>query len=141
MWQIGFTIIKKIKYLVKLKYEKVWQLIKIMYPSFFTVKLLNLKIFTGLYLFYLTILKSHWVINSFNYNFVDYKSHLNKINLLAKFENIWGKCCEKDQIVKKFFFEIINILDQMIKFTSISLMKKFLIKFPIWSLFAALTPY
>jgi len=34
-----------------------------------------------------------------------------------------------------------NILDQMIKFISISLMKKFLIKFSIWSLFAALTPY
>ena len=48
---------------------------------------------------------------------------------------------KRDQIVKKFFFEIMNILDQMIKFTSISLMKKFFIKFSIWSLFAALTPY
>ncbi len=34
-----------------------------------------------------------------------------------------------------------NILDQMIEFTAISLIKKFLIKFSIWSLFAALTPY
>jgi len=47
---------------------------------------------------------------------------------------------KRDQIVKKFFFEIMNILDQMIEFTSISLIKKFLIKFSIWSLFAALTP-
>ncbi len=48
---------------------------------------------------------------------------------------------KKDQIVKKFFFEIINILDQMIEFTAISLIKKFLIKFSIWSLFAALIPF
>ncbi len=48
---------------------------------------------------------------------------------------------KRDQIIKKFFFEIMNILDQMIKFTFILLMKKFLIKFLIWFLFAVLIPY
>src|SRR6266540_2705526 len=47
---------------------------------------------------------------------------------------------KRNQIVKKIFFEIINILDQIIKFISILLMKKFLIKFSIWSFFAAFTP-
>src|SRR5256885_6818095 len=48
---------------------------------------------------------------------------------------------KKDQIDKKFFFEITNILDQMIKSTSILLKNFFLKKFSIWSLFPVLTPY
>src|SRR5436190_21467775 len=48
---------------------------------------------------------------------------------------------KKDQIDKKFFFEIINVLDQMIKSTSILLRNFFLKKISIWSLFPALTPY
>ncbi len=68
-----------------------------------------------------------------------YSNSLKKVFLfIILFEVSTAK---RDQIVKKFFFEIMNILDQMIKFTSISLMKKFFIKFSIWSLFAALTPF
>src|SRR5204862_2488577 len=48
---------------------------------------------------------------------------------------------KRDQIDKKFFFEIINVLDQMIKSTSILLKNFFLKKISIWSLFPALTPY
>src|SRR6266496_2454264 len=48
---------------------------------------------------------------------------------------------KRDQIDKKFFFEITNILDQMIKSTSILLRNFFLKKNSIWSLFPALTPY
>src|SRR2546423_14890309 len=47
---------------------------------------------------------------------------------------------KRDQIDKKFFFEIINVLDQMIKSTSILLKNFFLKKISIWSLFPALTP-
>ena len=47
---------------------------------------------------------------------------------------------KRDQIDKKFFFEIINVLDQMIKSTSILLKNFFLKKNSIWSLFPALTP-
>src|SRR5256885_15612555 len=48
---------------------------------------------------------------------------------------------KKDQIDKKIFFKVINILDQMIKSTSILLRNFFLKKFSIWFLFPALTPY
>ena len=48
---------------------------------------------------------------------------------------------KRDQIDKKIFFEITNILDQMIKSTSILLRNFFLKKNSIWSLFPALTPY
>ena len=48
---------------------------------------------------------------------------------------------KRDQIDKKFFFEIINVLDQMIKSTSILLKNFFLKKISFWSLFPALTPY
>src|SRR2546430_14931587 len=48
---------------------------------------------------------------------------------------------KRDQIDKKFFFEIINVLDQMIKSKSILLKNFFLKKISIWSLFPALTPY
>src|SRR2546421_12718969 len=48
---------------------------------------------------------------------------------------------KRDQIDKKIFFEIINVLDQMIKSTSILLRNFFLKKISIWSLFPALTPY
>src|SRR5438270_4659481 len=48
---------------------------------------------------------------------------------------------KRDQIDKKFFFEIINVLDQMIKSTSILLKNFFLKKISIWFLFPALTPY
>src|SRR5213080_3377861 len=47
---------------------------------------------------------------------------------------------KRDQIDKKNFFEIINVLDQMIKSTSILLRNFFLKKISIWSLFPALTP-
>src|SRR5581483_9635880 len=47
---------------------------------------------------------------------------------------------KRDQIDKKFFFEIINDLYQMIKSTSILLRNFFFKKKPIWSLFPALTP-
>src|SRR5437773_12059470 len=54
---------------------------------------------------------------------------------------IYGVSAEKrDQIDKKIFFEIINVLDQMIKSTSILLRNFFLKKISIWSLFPALTP-
>jgi len=52
-------------------------------------------------------------------------------------KNIGVSAAKRDQIVKKFFLEIMNILNQMIEFESISLMKKFLIKFSIWSIIAA----
>src|SRR5256885_17176059 len=48
---------------------------------------------------------------------------------------------KRDQIDKKIFFEIINVLDQMIKSTSILLRNFFLKKNSIWSLFPAPTPY
>ena len=48
---------------------------------------------------------------------------------------------KRDQINKKIFFKVINILDQMIKSTSILLRNFFLKKISIWSLFPALTPY
>ena len=48
---------------------------------------------------------------------------------------------KRDQIDKKFFFEIINDLYQMIKSTSILLRNFFFKKKPIWSLFPALTPF
>src|SRR5207248_6083737 len=48
---------------------------------------------------------------------------------------------KRDQIDKKFFFEIINVLDQMIKSTSILLRNFFLKKISIWFLFPALTPF
>src|SRR5437868_9603568 len=48
---------------------------------------------------------------------------------------------KRDQIDKKIFFEITNILDQMIKSTSILLRNFFLKKNSIWSLFPALTQY
>src|SRR5947207_6823230 len=48
---------------------------------------------------------------------------------------------KRDQIDKIIFFEIINVLDQMIKSTSILLKNFFLKKISIWSLFPALTPY
>src|SRR6185437_1261757 len=48
---------------------------------------------------------------------------------------------KRDQIDKKFFFQITNVLDQIIKFTSILLKNFFLKKISIWSLFPALTPY
>ena len=72
---------------------------------------------------------------------------LASFNLIKTYSICWTcfsygiSAAKRDQIVKKFFFKIMNILDQMIKFTSISLMKKFFIKFSIWSLFAAFTPY
>ena len=47
---------------------------------------------------------------------------------------------KRDQIDKIIFFEIINVLDQMIKSTSILLRNFFLKKNSIWSLFPALTP-
>ena len=47
---------------------------------------------------------------------------------------------KRDQIDKKFFFEIINVLDQMIKSTSILLKNFFLKKISIWFLFLALIP-
>src|ERR1044071_5348344 len=47
---------------------------------------------------------------------------------------------KRDQIDKKFFFEITNVLDQIIKSTSILLRNFFLKKISIWSLFPALTP-
>src|SRR5881394_3815447 len=47
---------------------------------------------------------------------------------------------KRDQIDKKNFFKVINILDQMIKSTSILLRNFFLKKISIWSLFSALTP-
>src|SRR5256885_604898 len=48
---------------------------------------------------------------------------------------------KRDQINKKIFFKVINILDQMIKSTSILLRNFFLKKISIWSLFPALTPF
>src|SRR5207248_11014481 len=48
---------------------------------------------------------------------------------------------KRDQIDKIIFFEIINVLDQMIKSTSILLRNFFLKKISIWSLFPALTPF
>src|SRR5277367_6160469 len=48
---------------------------------------------------------------------------------------------KRDQIDKKFFFEITSDLDQMTKFTSILLRNFFFKKKSIWSLFPALTPY
>src|SRR5437763_4723814 len=48
---------------------------------------------------------------------------------------------KRDQIDKKFFFEITNVLDQMIKSTFILLKNFFLKKISIWSFFPALTPY
>src|SRR5207248_5119955 len=60
------------------------------------------------------------------------------IFLLRTFGVSAGK---RDQIDKKFFFEIINVLDQMIKSTSILLKNFFLKKISIWSLFPALTPF
>ena len=57
------------------------------------------------------------------------------------FTLLFGGSAEKrDQTDKKFFFKIMNILDQMIKFTSILLINFFLKKFSVWSLFSALTP-
>ena len=55
---------------------------------------------------------------------------------------IYGVSAEKrDQINKKFFFELINDLYQMTKFTSILLRNFFFKKKSIWSLFPALTSY
>ena len=55
---------------------------------------------------------------------------------------IYGVSAEKrNQIDKNFFFKITNILDQMIRFTSILLINFFLKKNSIWSFFSALTPY
>jgi len=44
----------------------------------------------------------------------------------GKRDQMGGECCEKDPNCKKNFLEITNILDQMIKFTSISLIGPFL---------------
>src|SRR5581483_10229601 len=55
---------------------------------------------------------------------------------------LYGVNAEKrDQIDKKFFFELINDLYQMTKSTSILLRNFFLKKKSIWSLFPALTSY
>src|SRR3989440_8472375 len=62
----------------------------------------------------------------------------NMKNIFWKYGVSAGK---RDQIDKKIFFEIINVLDQMIKSTSILLRNFFLKKISIWSLFPALTPY
>src|SRR5947207_12545370 len=60
---------------------------------------------------------------------------------ITNFQDTIGVSVRKrDQIDKKFFFEITNILDQMIKSTSILLRNFFLKKISIWSLFPALTP-
>src|ERR1700722_11519482 len=48
---------------------------------------------------------------------------------------------KRDQIDKKFFFEITSNLDQMTKFTSILLRNFFFKKKSIWSFFPALTPH
>src|SRR2546421_3382703 len=59
----------------------------------------------------------------------------------SNWEALYGVSAGKrDQIDKKIFFEITNILDQMIKSTSILLRNFFLKKNSIWSLFPALTP-
>src|ERR1700733_13101385 len=48
---------------------------------------------------------------------------------------------KRDQIDKKIFFEVIQVLNQMIKSTFILLRNFFLKKISIWSLFPAFTPY
>src|SRR5215471_13227617 len=66
------------------------------------------------------------------------------MDLLKSFEDTitYEASAEKrDQIDKKFFFEITQVLDQMTKSTSILLRNIFLKKFSIWSLFPALTSY
>src|SRR2546421_75641 len=58
------------------------------------------------------------------------------------FNHVWiygVSAGKRDQIDKKIFFEIINVLDQMIKSTSILLRNFFLKKISIWSLFPAPT--
>ena len=69
--------------------------------------------------------------------------------ILLRWNTVWQKKAnihgvsagKRDQIDKKFFFEITNILDQMIKFASILLKNFFFKKISIWSLFPALTPH
>ena len=65
-----------------------------------------------------------------------------KFRVYTVYVYIYGVSAGKrDQINKKFFFKVINILDQMIKSTSILLRNFFLKKFSIWFFFPALTPY
>ena len=52
-----------------------------------------------------------------------------------------AKCLYMGWMLRKFVFEITNVLDQMIKSTSILLKNFFLKKNSIWSLFPALTSY
>src|SRR5437762_1907222 len=61
-------------------------------------------------------------------------------NYCAKFYSSGVSAGKRDQINKKIFFKVINILDQMIKSTSILLRNFFLKKISIWFLFPALTP-
>src|SRR5438132_3578892 len=67
-------------------------------------------------------------------------SHIYLRHFLESFGIYGVSAGKRDQIDKKFFFEIINVLDQMIKSTSILLKNFFLKKISIWSLFPALIP-